>query len=104
MSAAYESVSPEFLVFSPRAAAEFGYILVEGLCGEFQPFDRGQIRKDRLSERPCGHAEYQRHCQCLNRVRPLRCCDLTAQQAVGLRVGHQLNHAAGIACSDGGNG
>lgn len=26
---------------SPRAAAEFGHILVEGLRGEFQPFDRG---------------------------------------------------------------
>ena len=68
MSAAYESVSPEFLVFSPRAAAEFGYILVEGLCGEFQPFNRGQIWEDSLSKRLGGHAELKRHCQCLNRV------------------------------------
>jgi len=34
---------------SPRAAAEFRNILVEGLCRQFQPFNCGQVREDRFA-------------------------------------------------------
>lgn len=67
---------------SPRTAAELGHVLVEGLRGELQPLDRGQIWEDRLAERLGGHGELERHGQCLDGVRPLRCSDLAAQQEV----------------------
>ena len=45
------------------AAAQHGHVLVEGLRSELQSFNRGQVRKDCLTQFLCRQPRLQRHHQ-----------------------------------------
>src|SRR3546814_20645336 len=73
---------------------------VKCLGGELQPFDGGEIRKDRRAEFCGGHAMSDRQHQCLNGVRYFGCHDLTSQLTVARIVGDQLDKAGCVPRSE----
>ncbi len=75
-------------------ARQFGDIHVEGLRGEFQTFDRGEIGEDHLPQLGIGQALLDGEGRRLNAVGTLRRQNMGADQLAGRAIGDQLDQPA----------
>lgn len=76
------------------AAGEPRHVLTEAQRGQFEPFDRGQIRKNGLAKRSRRHSVLEGKDKGLDAVCSLRSKDLASQQAIGFLIGNQLDAPA----------
>src|SRR5690606_5120087 len=83
---------------SSCAARQPGYVFVECECGELQPLDRTEIRKDHVREVIDGKALTDCERRGLNAVGAFGGEYVRAEQASTSGVGHELDETAHVAC------